>query len=690
MAQSQSYAQSKFIASNFQGMSQEQLLHIMDEYQQAIKVQQTLFQIANIPILDGELSNFYEAIHLSLSELVYAANIIIATLDKKEKNLNFVYFKDTVDPLRHEELKSMAAERIKYTFTGYVLRSGKPLLANEEKMQNLMDMGEVSQVGQSCVSWMGVPLIIESKVGGVLAIQSYQKDILYSESDLELMTFVASHISTAIYRKRVAEKLVKMNSELKDSHAKLEEKVQLRTNELVKSNYELHKLLREREKTQAKLYHDALHDRLTGLPNRTLFIDRLLQAMNRSDSREKLKYAVLFIDLDRFKVINDSLGHLTGDLLLKEVALRLETAIRACDSVARFGGDEFCILLEGDIDKEQTITIAKRIVEQISLPYALQGYEVFTSPSVGIALCQSHYENPEEVLRDADAAMYQAKLQGKARFEFFDISMHYNALKRLQLETDLRVAIKEKELDIHYQPIVELDTKEITGFESLTRWKHHQLGFINPLEFIEIAEETGLIIELGRQILSKAIAQIAIWRNLKPEYKDLYVSVNLSPKQLEDPSLVDDILDYLEQHSLDTDSLKLEITESILINNFDVAKSVLNQFNDKGIEIMLDDFGTGFSSLSYLHHFPIKVVKIDRSFVNNMFEEAKDLAVIRSVENLASGLNMGVIAEGVETNEQFGKLKELGIECAQGYLISKPLSSKDLDKQLESRGLNWN
>jgi diguanylate cyclase (GGDEF)-like protein len=661
-------------------LSQQQLHQLIDDYKDSIKVQEVLYQIASIPLNTEKISDFFESIHTALSRIVYSENIIIATLGDGESKLNFNYFKDSVDTLNQKQLESLPADRIRYTFTGFVLRTGQALLADRETMRQLMDDGEVSQVGKTCFCWLGVPLELEGKICGVLAIQSYIESISFDEADLNLMGFVASHICAAINRKKLSDEMQMMNKKLQQSHIKLEEKVQQRTNDLVKSNYELHNLLRKQEQIQSKLSHDALHDSLTGLPNRNLFIDRLLQAMHRNASRDKLKYAVLFIDLDRFKVVNDSLGHLTGDLLLKGVAARLAKTMRLCDSIARFGGDEFCVLLEGDINHLLTIKIAERIIREISEPYTLQGYEIFTSASVGVTLSQPYYNDPEEILRDADAAMYQAKSSGKACYAIFDVSMHKNALKRLQLENDLRVAVKENELEAYFQPIVDLNTRETIGFEALARWTHHELGFINPEEFISIAEETGLIQQLGLQILVKALSQLSKWRQLDKLYENLTVSVNLSPVQLEEDNLVNDIAIIMKNMNLPANSLKLEITEGVLIDRFEIAKDMLNQFNDAGIIIMLDDFGTGFSSLSYLHHFPIKIVKIDRSFINNMFNEATDLAIIKSVENLSSGLDMKVVAEGIESEQQYEALRDLKIDYGQGYLLSRPLPK---DKVIE-------
>lgn len=663
-------------------LSQEKFDQIIGEYENVLAIQQVIYDLANTPFHPGDIDSFFEEIHRVLSSILYSENIIIATLDDGEENLDFVYFRDSVDSISHSQLLSLPSQQVKYTFTGYVLRSGVSLLADKNTMQKMMDSGHVAQLGTICECWLGVPLKHQETTFGVLAIQSYNPEIVYHSRDAELLEIVANHISSAINRKRMAQEMQQVNAQLNKAHQELDEMVQQRTEQLVKANFELHKLLREKEKTQARLAHDALHDNLTGLPNRTLFIDRLLQAMHRANGRDKLRYAVLFIDMDRFKVINDSLGHLTGDLLLKEVSVRLEKTIRLCDSVARFGGDEFCILLEGNIENFDAIIIAERIIDLLSQPFNLQGFEVFTSPSVGITFSQDYYQDPEEVLRDADSAMYQAKSLGKACFAIFDVSMHEEALRRLKLETDLRVAVNEKQIETYYQPIVDLNQRRIVSFECLARWRHAKEGFVSPEDFITIAEETGLIVKLGWQILESAVLQLAVWRN-QFDLTNLSISVNLSPKQLEGYHLVEDILNLLQKHDLPTQSLKLEITESVLIDNFEMAKLVINEFSKAGIKIMLDDFGTGYSSLSYLHHFPISIVKIDRSFINNMFSQPTDLAVIKSVESLATGLLMGVVAEGLETEEQFEKLKEIGILYGQGYLFSKPLCAKAISEAMQ-------
>jgi diguanylate cyclase (GGDEF)-like protein len=401
-------------------------------------------------------------------------------------------------------------------------------------------------------------------------------------------------------------------------------------------------------------------------------MDRLGCALRRAKRRKDSLFAVLFVDLDRFKVINDSLGHMIGDQLLIAIAQRLRICLRSEDTAARLGGDEFAILLENITDISDAIGVANRIQEELTLPFNLGGQEVFTSTSVGIALGTEDYDKPEDLLRDADTAMYHAKALGKARYEVFNTTMHDHAVTLLQLETSLRQAIGRQEFRLYYQPIVLLETGKITGFEALVRWQHPLRGLISPGEFISVAEETGAIIPIGYWVLHEACRQMRAWQLQFPE-KPLSISVNLSSKQFSHPKLIESISQILQKTGLDARSLKLEITESAIMENSESATAMLLQLRDMEVELHLDDFGTGYSSLSYLHRFPVDVLKIDRSFTTMMNISDEKAEIVRTILMLANNLGMEATAEGIETAEQLAQLKGLQCKYGQGYFFSKPL-----------------
>ncbi|HEX8707978.1 MAG TPA: EAL domain-containing protein [Pyrinomonadaceae bacterium] len=438
----------------------------------------------------------------------------------------------------------------------------------------------------------------------------------------------------------------------------------------------------DRKRAEERLLHDALHDILTGLPNRALFMDHLKLSVERAKRRDDRKFAVLFLDLDRFKIINDSLGHMVGDQLLVGIARRLENCLRPGDTVARLGGDEFTVLLEDISDVGESIEVADRLQKALARPFNLNGHEVFTTVSTGIALSTTGYERPEEVLRDADTAMYRAKMLGKARHEVFDKTMHARAMNLLQMETDLRRAIEREEFVLHYQPIVALDSGLISGFEALIRWQHPERGFVSPGDFIPIAEETGLIVPMGQWVLEQACRQIHYWQENYPQYPPLQISVNLSGKQFINCNLIQQIKSVLEETHVAPQSLKLEITESMVMEDFDAAIEMLQQMRNLGIELSIDDFGTGYSSLSYLHRFPISTLKIDRSFVSRMTEHGENAEIVRTIVMLARSLKMDVVAEGVETQEQLSQLAILECEYGQGYYFAKPLSAENATRLL--------
>jgi diguanylate cyclase (GGDEF)-like protein/PAS domain S-box-containing protein len=426
----------------------------------------------------------------------------------------------------------------------------------------------------------------------------------------------------------------------------------------------------ERKQAEERLRQHALADALTGLPNRLLFTDHLHLAVEQAKRHPEHRFAVLFLDLDRFKMINDSLGHTVGDQLLIAIARQLEGCLRGGDTVARLGGDEFAILLNDLAHFDDAIRVAERVLHELKLPFNLDGHEVFTTASIGIALSNNRYETAEAVLRDADTAMYRAKAEGKARYEVFDMVMHARVVALLQLENDLRRAIERAEFCLHYQPIVALADERVTGFEALVRWQHPERGLVQPAEFIPVAEETGLIIPLGRWVLRAACAQMRRWQALSPQHEQLKLSVNLSGKQFAQADLCEQIEHTLAVTGFDPRCLQLEITESVLMENARSIVPMLARLRDLGVELAIDDFGTGYSSLSYLRRFPIQTLKIDRSFI--MRDDDENREIVRTIILLARNMRKDVIAEGVETPAQLATLRLLDCTYAQGYLFSRP------------------
>jgi diguanylate cyclase (GGDEF)-like protein/PAS domain S-box-containing protein len=431
----------------------------------------------------------------------------------------------------------------------------------------------------------------------------------------------------------------------------------------------------ERKVLEEQLRHQAFHDSLTDLPNRALFMDRLEHALVLT-SRRKRSIAVLFLDLNNFKLINDSLGHETGDQLLIAVAERLKACLRPEDTVARFGGDEFTILLEDIADESDAIHTAAQIAEELKTPFVLEEREVFTTPSIGIALGTSGKDRPEDLLRQADIAMYQAKNKGEAYYLAADLSMSSRALKRLELENDLRRAIEREEFRVYYQPIVLLENGRTVGMEALVRWEHPERGLLLPFEFVPTAEETGLIVPIEKWVLEVACRQVRAWQEQCPSYPRLMVSVNLYAERFRQPNLVDEVAEALQKTGLHPSSLSLEITESAVMEDEPSPIILLQELAALGVQLAIDDFGTGYSSMSYLKRFPVKFLKIDRSFVEGLEEDPEGRAILSAMIGLAQALNMEAIAEGVENDKQLAQLREMGCEMAQGNYFSEPLSAE--------------
>lgn len=428
----------------------------------------------------------------------------------------------------------------------------------------------------------------------------------------------------------------------------------------------------ERKRAESKLVHDALYDPLTALPNRALFMDLLGRAIQRHRRRPDAGFAVLFLDLDRFKLINDSLGHLAGDEMLIGFSERLKECLRLGDTVARMGGDEFTVLLEETVEIEEATAVAERIQESLRNPFQLKGSEIFTSASIGVAMSSRTYESPDDILRDADTAMYRAKAMGKAQHAVFDAKMHAEARSLLQMHTELRHAVERAELELQYQPIVDLCTGRLSGFEALVRWRHPERGLVWPEDFIPVAEENGLIEAISRWVMEHACRQTQEWRQQTPHSEDVTISVNLSSRSFSHPRIVDVVAQILEETGLPASALKLEVTESSIMDN-ESSSDVMDALKELGVQLYLDDFGTGYSSLSYLQRFNVDALKIDKSFVQRLAGGGEPGEIVGAITSLAHNLGLKVIAEGVQTPAQLDHLRELGCEYGQGYLFSRPL-----------------
>ncbi|MFM7601419.1 MAG: EAL domain-containing protein, partial [Pseudanabaena sp.] len=427
------------------------------------------------------------------------------------------------------------------------------------------------------------------------------------------------------------------------------------------------------KKAQQQLVHDALHDALTNLPNRNLFMERVNQALIHSKRNPQYLFAVMFIDLDRFKMVNDSLGHIVGDKFLQAIAKLLSSCLRGGDTVARLGGDEFTILINDMSEFSEAVIIAERILNKFLHPIEIDNQAIFGSVSIGIVISEREYETADNLLRDADIAMYRAKSLGKGRYTIFDKEMYEQNLKTIQLDNDLRYALERQEFELHYQPIIHLPSGKLAGFEALIRWHHPERGLVPPIEFISLAEETGLIIAIGDWVLHQACQQMRTWRSQFLEAKSLKMSINLSCQQIREKNLIEKLDRVLEISGLDGSFLRLEITESSMMDQSEETIAKLEELRARNIQLSIDDFGQGYSSLSYLHRFPVNALKIDRSFVELMSLGGQNLAIIRTIIILAHALDMSVVAEGVETREQMSMLKQLGCEYGQGYFFSRPL-----------------
>lgn len=616
-----------------------QLEESVDKLEYAEKLQKSLYEIAAFSYLAEDLSEFYSHVHQVVSALMYAPNFFIALYDDEKEQLHFPYFVDT----RGDETpnKVYPKEILKSSLTGYVFRTDRPLRINREELITFYQQHQLKVYGKMPACWLGVPFHSGDSVHGVVVVQSYIEQIHYDHGDQELLTFVAQHISNAL----------------------------------------------ERVFSERKLQHQALHDSLTALPNRALFLDRVNHAFLRMQRFPEQKLAVMYLDLDKFKAVNDTYGHTIGDAFLIAVGKQLKSCMRQSDTLARLGGDEFAILLE-DVEGLTTIEeVARRILAALQCPVQVGTLSLLASTSIGISFCELDAPGlvPDELIRRADIAMYQAKKDGRGVYRVYDESMQAETASGWSIEQELTIALLDDQFHLMYQPIVALQGMAIQGFEALIRWQHPERGLIAPDHFIPIAEQSRLIIRIDHYVLRKALRQAAFWFAAGQRF---YLSVNVCGATLSEPGFVTWLDELFQQYGIPCSCLALELTERSLIENISQAKDSLRQLRQRGIRILLDDFGTGYSSLSYLSEFRLDVLKIDRSFISNMTDDATDHPIVNTIIALAKGLQLSVVAEGIETKAQQQVLQRLGCDYGQGYWFARPLSAEQAMDWLKAARAN--
>ena len=657
-------------------MRDEMLEQLGLRLEKAVTMEKTVYKIANLASTAYQMDAFYSQLHQLLAGITSVDQMLVVLRRKGGTVYEYPYFGKA--KLQSEAI--VAAHQFdKKTLSSLVFEKESPIQINGVALEKFLESRnrelECDSLPQD---WIGIPLTRQNGIIGALIIQSNQPGFRYRDLEKTLLIHSAQHVTNAIRRQeytnrlRVAhEKLRLKNRELETSGAKI-----------VRSNDELKQLLSERAEIEKQLAHTATHDALTGLPNRPFLLTRLRQVIDQAHSDADSQFAVLFLDLDRFKVVNDSLGHLVGDALLREVAARLRTCVRPNDVVARLGGDEFCVLLVSGATDDVINRVATRILENLVRPVNLGNQRVVTSASIGITRSCLGYTSAEDMLRDADTALYQVKSNGKSDFQIFDQSMREKAIGRMEMEQALRLAIEENDISVHYQPVIDLKNGKIVSFEALARWTHPKLGAIPASRFIPIAEEVHLIPQLTAQVFRKAAKQICQWRKEITGMENLSLNVNISSGQIESGDCIEMVKRILERECLPPENLKLEVTESLLLNSVEKATEALNDLNDMNVKLALDDFGTGYSSLSCLNSLPLHELKIDLSFVRNIVTEPRNHAIVQMIVALADVMNLQVVAEGVENESQLRILRDLKVHYAQGYLFGEPASATSVTKSL--------
>jgi len=654
------------------------VLHHQEQLQQAVEVhtielreqirerehsellQESLLHISELSSKNLSIEAFYDQVRNIIGQLLSCSNFYVAKYSEAEQTIELVYH---VDQVTHQDSPSPIG--IKFptsnTLIDYVINQSQAILLSEDQISELISCGEITAPESIYCSWLGVPLISQGETIGALVVQSYNPEIIFTEQDADILKFVSHHVSMAIKRREAIE--------FKEAaHEILEQKVENRT-------VELKRQIEQRHLAEKKLQHTASHDALTGLPNRAFFLDTLNQAIDARKQDPAKHFAVLFLDLDRFKTVNDTLGHHAGDLLLQQVADDLRSMVRESDMVARLGGDEFVVIVSNIENDSEAVDVAARMTTKLSHPYLILSQQVQIGTSIGILYGASRYDNALLMLRDADTALYQAKDSGKGCFEIFDTSMHQRVIDAYNLEVEIREGLELGEFIPYFQPIVDLSNNQIVGFEALARWHSDKRGIVFPDDFIPQAEESGLIGDIDLQILAKAARQTKLWQN-EFDMPALYVSSNFDCSQFFDKSMPGFVASLLKLVKLQPSCLILELTERGLLEDAVLVQKNMQALKSIGVKLALDDFGTGYSSLSYLYRYPIDILKIDRSFILNIEQHPNNKAIVKTIVALADNLNMKTIAEGIESDSEASYLKNLSSTFGQGFFYSRPVTAQ--------------
>ena len=638
---------------------------LLAKYKHTKRVQTGLLKLAHLCSSINDLSQLYSQLQKIISRYFPADNLYIQQFNDSDFNSVDHYFIDELNC-------STVEQKFNPDVIDFIRNIGKPSLINHDHVFILEDDSGYTQRpftsrnSQTHIvdTWLAAPLTIEHVTIGLIGIRGFVNPNNQVMANLKLIEFIATQIAAAIHR-------VKADAKLKLYSKDIEEIIFDRTQQLQQSNFQLRQQVEQRRKSELKLYYDAHHDTLTKLPNRAMFSERLEQSIKHLQRHTNHRFGVLFIDLDRFKVINDTLGHHIGDELLIQVSERILQCIRGNDILSRLGGDEFVILLDSISHPDDAEEIANRIIETIKQPFAVEDKQLHTSVSIGITICDQHYKSATEVLRDADAAMYQAKAMGRSRLMFFDQAMREELLANLAIEQDLRQAVSNQEFVLHYQKISNLNNQQTMGYEALLRWQHPSKGLLSPSEFLPMAYETGLIIDIENWVVTQVGKQFDFWQS-QQEKQHTFISINLSGQHILQTKMLNRIIKTIKQHIAQPENLILEFNEQAFGQHSDQMIKNLKSLKKTGVKLALDDYGSGLSSLNYINKYPFEIIKLDQSFVRSFSQNNKNMALAKSLSALGQAFGFRLVAEGIESLQQLENVIEIGCEYGQGFYLSKP------------------